>query len=153
MTAKNQTPDLEVIVPSEGTFVVDGITARVKRLKSKEFLGLIRVLTLGLGPSIGQFDLSGKDEEEVQGKVIAMFIMAIPEAIDEFGEFLFSVVEPVDKSQDGQLHLAMKNPDMDVLLEVITVIAEQEADDFASLVGKAKAALTRIQSVYRPTGK
>jgi hypothetical protein len=82
-----------------------------------------------------------------------MFIMAIPEAIDEFGDFLFKIVEPVDKSEAGQLTKAMQNPDVDVLLDVLTLVATQEVNDFRSLVGKGKAALTKIQSVYRPTGK
>jgi hypothetical protein len=82
-----------------------------------------------------------------------MFMMAIPEAVEEFGQFMFKIVEPVDPKQAVQLARAMDNPEIDTLLDLITTVAEQEAPDFASLVGKAKAALTRIQSVYRPTGK
>jgi hypothetical protein len=152
MTA-SKIEDLDTITPAPaGEILVDGIRARVKRLKSREFLGLVRVLTLGLGPNIGSFKLDG-DEDEVKGQVVAMFIMAIPEAIDEFGQFLFTVVEPVDKTDGNALQKSMQNPEIDVLLDIITVIAEQEVDDFRSLVGKAKAALMRIQSVYRPTGK
>jgi hypothetical protein len=144
--------DLEAIVTTPGVIEVDGIPARVRRLKSKEFLGLIRVLTLGLGPNIQHVKLEG-DKDEVTGQVIAMFMMAIPEAVEEFGQFMFKIVEPVDPKQAVQLARAMDNPEIDTLLDLITTVAEQEAPDFASLVGKAKAALTRIQSVYRPTGK
>jgi hypothetical protein len=151
MTAE-KLEDLTAILPeNEGIVVVDGIRARVKRLKSREFLSLIRVLTIGLGPNVGQFKFEG-DEDEVKGQVLAMFLMAIPEAIDEFGEFLFKIVEPVDKSEAGQLSKAMQNPDVDVLLDVLTLVATQEVNDFRSLVGKGKAALMKIQSVYRPTG-
>jgi len=149
MTVKQQTEDLESIVPAPGTIDVDGIPARVRRLKSREFLSLIRVLTLGLGPNIGEFKLDG-DEDEVKGQVIAMFLMAIPEAIDEFGQFMFSIVDPVDPKDGKELAKRMKNPEVEVLIDLITIVAEQEVNDFQSLVGKAKAALTRIQSVYRP---
>lgn len=145
--------DLSAIIPVDGEFTVDGITAVVKRLKAKEFLQLVRVLTIGLGPNVANVDLSSGTEDEVQSRVIALFVMAIPEAIDEFGQFLFSVVDAKDPKQRGELVKAMENPDIEVLMDVISLIAIQEKDDLRSLVGKAKAALTRIQSVYRPSGK
>jgi hypothetical protein len=38
-----------------------------------------------------------------------------------------------------------------VLLDVLFVMAEQEKDDLYALVGKARAALAKIQSLYSKT--
>lgn len=154
MTAQTEnTADLDGILPEEGGLVVEGIPATVKRLKSREFLQLIRVLTRGLGENAGMLDLNG-DESEVQGKLIAMFVMAIPEAHEEFQQFVFGVVEPVSSAQKDELRKALDNPELEVLIDVLTLIAVQEAPDFRSLVGKLKAALVLVQkAAFRPTGK
>lgn len=155
MTVSNEekTPDLEAILPEEAPFEVEGIPAVVKRLKAKEFLQLVRVLTVGLGNGVRDVDLSSGTEEEIQTRVVGMFLAAIPEAVPEFGEFLLTIVEAKEPRQKNDLRKAMENPEIDVMLDVLTIVAIQEKDDIRSLVGKAKGALTRIQSVYRPTQK
>jgi hypothetical protein len=153
MTVSTKAVDLEAIVPENGELVVEGIPAVVKRLKAKEFLQLVRVLTIGLGPAVQHVDLSGGTEDEMQSRIVGLFIAAIPEAIDEFGEFLFNVVDAKDPKERAALRKAMEEPEIETMLDVITLIAIQEKDDIRSLAGKAKAALSRIQSVYRPTGK
>lgn len=154
MTAKIEKPvDIEAILPNGGKVDVEGIPCTVRRLKSREFLQLVRVLTAGLGPAVTQFDLSG-DEGELQGKMLAMILMAIPEAADEFGDFVFSIVDPVDKADKNDLREKLKNPEIDVLLDVLTLVTIQEAADFKGLVGKVKAAMKLVQTAYRrPTGK
>lgn len=154
MTAKkNETVDLEAILPNEGKLDVEGIDCIVRRLKSREFLQLVRVLTTGLGPSISQINLAG-DQEELQGQLIGMILMAIPEAADEFGDFVFSIVEPVNRADKNELREKLQNPELDVLIDVLTIVVVQEAPDFQSLVGKVKAALKLVQGTYRrPTGK
>lgn len=150
MTVKENT-DLEAILPDEGKLVVEGIPAVVKRLKAKEFLQLVRVLTIGLGSGVQNIDLTGGTEDEMQSRLMGLFIVAIPEAIEEFGQFLFSIVDAQDPKQRNELRKAMEEPEIDTMLDVLTLVAIQERDDLRSLAGKAKAALTRIQSVYRPT--
>ena len=149
MTVTEETPvkDIEAILPDAQDYEIDGIPARVKRLKSREFLALLRVLTNGAGAHFGSMDLSG-DAEEVGAKIAGLAIMAIPNAAEEFTDLLTLVVEAKDRARSGDLAKALQNPDIDVLIDVITIIAEQEKDDIASLVGKARAALTKIQSLY-----
>lgn len=152
MTVENKTEDLEAILPVTGKLEVEGIPCKIRRLKSREFLQLVRVLTTGLGSSMQDFDLTG-DESEVQGKMLALMLMAIPEAHEEFGDFVFSVVDPENKSDSAELRKALDNPEIEVLVDVLTIVAAQEAPDFRSLVGKLKAALKIVQTAYRPTGK
>ena len=151
MTAEAK-PDLEVILPVGGIVEVAGIEARVRRLKSREFLALIRVVTTGMGPAIGKISLTPDDPEALQGELIGLFLVAVPNAIDEFAEFLMSIVEAVKPSEQALLLKEMVNPDADVLLDILTVLAEQEKDDLSMLAGKARAAIARIQTVYRSDG-
>lgn len=151
VTEETKTPDVEAILPVEEKLEIEGIPAVVKRLKAKEFLQLVRVLTAGLGAGVGSVDLSSGTDEEIQTRVMGLFLAAIPEAIPEFGEFLFSIVDAEKPSDRAALKKAMENPEIDVMLDVLALVAIQEKDDIRSLAGKAKAALTRIQSVYRPS--
>lgn len=155
MTAKQtpeKTPDMEVILPTPTDFEVEGIPVVVNRLRSREFLTLMRVLTKGLGPGIANIRFNGDDPDEMKGQFIGLFVLAIPAAIDEFGQFLLTIVQPKDGAQRGALTKAMQNPEFDVLIDVITIVLEQEKDDLFSLVGKARAALSKIQSLYSVGG-
>jgi hypothetical protein len=153
MTAEpDKVPDLEVILPQGGVVEVAGIRARVRRLKTREFLTLLRVITSGMGPAISRITLTPDDPEKLQGELIGLFLVAVPNAIDEFAEFLLSIVEAETAKDQPALAKEMVNPDPEVLLDVLTVLAEQEKDDLAVLAGKGKAALARIQSVYRADG-
>ena len=149
MTAK---PDLEVILPVDGIVEVDGIRARVKRLKTREFLGLLRVITTGMGPAMAQVKLTADDPDQLQAEMMGLFLVAVPNAIDEFSAFMVTIVEAETPKNQPQLLKAMDNPDPGVLLDVLTIMAEQEKDDLAVLAGKARAAVTRIQTVYQAAG-
>jgi len=144
--------DIDVILPVEGIVEVEGIKARVRRLKTREFLTLLRVITTGMGPAISQVKFTPDDPEALQGELLGLFLVAAPNAIDEFGEFLFSIVEPVSKKDQVALSKALVNPEAGVLIDVLTVVAEQEKDDLSVLVGKGRAAIAKIQMAYRPNG-
>ncbi len=153
MTARTvRKPDIDVIVPDVETISVAGIECRVRRLRSREFLTLLKVITKGLGPAIQSVKLSPDDPEELQGQLIGLFLLAVPNAIDEFAEFMFSIVEPVKSSDQPALTREMVNPDLEVLLDVLARIAEQEAGDLTVLSGKARAAISRVQMAYRNAG-
>lgn len=146
-------PDAEEILPEAGPFtmkLLDGteIPCVVKRLRAREFLALLRVLTRGFGDGIAQITLAGDDAEEMQGQIMGMMLVAIPEAVDEFVDFVAKVVEPADGSDAKRLAKSLQNPDVTVLIDVAEFIATQEKDDLAALMGKARAALARIQSLY-----
>jgi hypothetical protein len=128
---EQQVPDLDAIVPADGVVEVEGHKYRVRRLRLIELAALFRVITSGLGPAIAQsgvrFDLD--DSEEMLGLVL----LAIPNAIDEFRQFLSLVCEPVD----GDMGL-VANPDPDAVLTILSVMLEQEKDDWRALLGKAQ---------------
>lgn len=134
------------------TLTVGGIEARVNRLRSREFLSLMRVLTRGIGTGAKDLKFEG-DADAMRAQFIGLFIVAVPNAVPEFAQFLLTVVEPIDPSQRGLLAREMDNPEIEVMLDVFEIIATQEKDDLSSLVGKARAALSRIQSLYTTAGR
>ena len=151
--AKAETPDLEEILPSEEELTIEGMPVVVKRLKSREFFALLKIITNGLGQNISQFSLSMDDEEEMKSTVVAMAVLAIPNALEEFVDFMREIVAAKHVIDQHKVYAALENPEIEDSINVITVIIAQEAGDFVSLVGKAKAAFARIPSVSRPTGK
>lgn len=144
-------PDLEVIVPEPGRVVIDGIDCQIRRLKTREFLLLMRVITKGLGSGLSAVSIDFTDEESVGRDLAALMVLALPNAFEEFVEFLQAIVEPVDPRKNAALAKAIgDNPDVDVLLDVFEVMAVQEKDDLAALAGKAQAMWSRVVQVYRP---
>lgn len=152
-TVSEKTIDLEAIMPESTELLIEGIPASVRRLKAKEFFALLRVLTNGMGSGIANVNFSG-EEDEVRGQFLGLFLAAVPNASEEFVDFLKIVIEPKDSKQAGDLNKAMANPELETVIDVLTIVAEQEAPDLKALLGKAQAALKKIQSVYqKPTGK
>jgi hypothetical protein len=152
-TVNDKTIDLEAIMPVSTELLVEGIPCTVRRLKAKEFFALLRVLTNGMGSGIERVNF-GAGEDEMRGQFLGLFLAAVPNASEEFVDFLKLVVEPKDSKRQGDLNKAMANPELETVMDVLTVVAEQEAPDLQALLGKAQAALKKIQSVYqKQTGK
>lgn len=150
-SVQEQVADLEAILPVEKEIVIDGIDCRVRRLKTREFLSLVNVLTSGLGPALSEVKLDFSDGDTVAQDMSALMLLAVPNALDEFTMFLRVVVEAKDGRQAGRVATyLMDNPDLDVLLEIFEVIAMQEKDDLAVLAGKAQAMWSRLATLYRP---
>lgn len=154
-------PDLSVILPVEGTFTIpikgEDVPVTVRRLKTREFLLLMRVLTTGLGQGITQIRLDMDDPDEMQAQMLSIFMLAVPEALEEFGEFLMAIVDPKKGDDAARVRAYMMNPDdPGVLLDVLGVLIEQEKDDLVVLGGKAQAWLARLAKTFSqqsgPTG-
>ena len=152
--SETKVPDLEVILPVAGEVTVDGIPCRVRRLKTREFLALLRVLTAGLGPAIGQVNVDVTNGDTVGRDLSALMVLALPNAVDEFALFLTLIVAPKDTSRAGEVTAYLAdNPELDVLLDVFETVAVQEQDDLAALGGKAQAMWSRLGNLYRPRRK
>lgn len=157
MTAKESKPDMQEIIPVAGEMQLGGFTCTVKRLKTREFFSLLRVITGGLGPAIQNFNFSADQSESDMGaQAIAMATMAIPNALDEFVFFLRDIVEPVGEYDAKAFAEALDNPEIDETMEVIAMIVAQEAGDFRTLVGKAQAVFSKMPEALNkktPAGK
>jgi hypothetical protein len=151
--------DLDAIIPETASIVVGDITCFVRRLKTREMLGLLRILTHGLGlmmqPMLEAVDWD--DQENVVGSLGGMFIAAMPEAPNETIAFLKMIVVPVPTG-DSKEDLAARNivtasledAELDVFFEVIELIVQQEAADLASLAGKVRAMGQKLGPLAKP---
>lgn len=147
-TAEKQA-DLEEIVPVEKTITVIGRTCRVRRLKTLEFIALIRVLTSGLGSTLSTVSIDFSNDETVAQDLSALMLLALPNATEEFALLLRQMVEPVEQADKAVVaEYLLDNPDLDVLIDVFEAIATQEKDDLSMLAGKLQAAWSRVVPLY-----
>lgn len=148
--------DLEVILPQPGEPLVLGQdSARgeyrvvVNRLRTREFLALMRFLTAGVGPAIAEIDF-GQDQAELTGELIALLVVGVAEADQEFVAFVQAVVQPVGTSDEEQARVIseMRNPSLDDMLLIAERLAIQEAPDLQRLLGKVQSMWANLSKVY-----
>lgn len=141
-------PDLEIIVPVVGEMDINGVRCRVNRLKTREFLALMRMMVRGAGPAMKPLldSIEWDDQKQAVTDLLAVLMVVVPEAPEDFMAFLRSVVTPivddgkkVDKDTLLLWGTEMQNPELDTMLEIAKRIVTQEIDDLQALVGKAKA--------------
>lgn len=151
MTDKKQksTDDLNVIVPEKGGVVlVDGAEYRVKRIRLIELASFMRVISTGAGPVLMQAGALFDNEEDMTGQITGLVIVALPNAVEEFIDFLNTVLEPVGEVEDGKI----VNPDPTAVLDVVALMVEQEKDDWQALMGKARQMWEITVKPLLPTG-
>jgi hypothetical protein len=141
--------DLETIVPAPGTVVIDEVLCNVNRLKTREFLSLLRVMTSAFGESLKSIKLSVDDDEALQQELLGLLVVALPNAVDEFVEFLKIIVQPTNAKHTGKVRQALDNPEIEVMLGIAEVVITQEISDLRVLAGKAQAMWTKVQGVYQ----
>ena len=146
--------DLSVIVPDLTTITIGGISARVKRIRTRELMLLVRVLTSGAGQSFHHIKVG---EEDFDQQLIGLLIMAVPEAHEEFVELLQAIVEPVEPIQDSDTqkrwNQELANPEIDTTMDVMAALLTQEKDTIPVLLGKAKLLVGQVQALYRTRKK
>lgn len=154
----------------ESTFVElsSGVSVKVLPLRMRQLFKLLRIVTRGGSaylPALRDAFLLATDEgaADVFGtQLIAIAVMALPEAEDEAVAFIQSVVEPVNlrpgsdkqsKEHNNQLYSILyselENPDIGDVLTIIEAVINQEKDDLVAL-GKRLAAMFRVASKADP---
>jgi hypothetical protein len=126
---------------TEPVELTDGTKVRVHRLKTREFFGLLRILTNGGAPMLAQVDTSGMSEEQMVQLLLSLTLFSLPNAQDEAIAFVQQMVElaeePANK-QDGiaaraRLVAYLDNPELDDLITIVEKVVEQEAEDVRAL--------------------
>lgn len=147
--------DLELIAPVPGEPFEIGelseegpVLVQVNRLRTVEFLALMRAVARGVGPGLSELDLSD-DEDEMRAELLGIMLIALPEASDDFVQFLRVVTVPVGSADKARVVREMANPSLDDSMRIIEQIVTQEADDIRRLVGKAQAMWGRLSKMYQ----
>lgn len=151
-----------VALASEPDQVVlsDGTTVLVGRLRTREFLKLLRILTRGAYYLLRDPEAltirDGQDAKEWGQRLLTALVMALPEAEDETVEFLRAMVSPTglapgvskeertsNEKARQELSDRLANPDLDDTFSILEKIVDAESDDLVAL-GKRVAAVFRM---------
>lgn len=140
MSAETEQPetDLDVVFPSEQKIDVMGIECRVQRIRTRHLLLIMRMLVNAFGGNINKLRMD-TESETFLSEMLGLMMVVIPEAMDEFSQFLAAIVTPVDGEQTARVRAVMMDPPPVVLVDVLTAVMEQEQDDLAVIMGKVLA--------------
>lgn len=146
--------------------LVSGFPVEVVRLRTRQLFRLMRILTKGAGPALGQLNF-GADQEQFAGQMLGIIIMAIPDAESETIGFLQSMAKPaglVDKpvaqmskaEAKGNEELftrfqeEMFNPELEDTIALLEVIVLNEAPDLQALGKKLQHLWTVARKAVGP---
>lgn len=162
MTAKKAvaaSSDVDALSPDPDTITLEsGLTVNVERLRTRGMFKLLKIVTRGAGPILMQMKLDFDDSEKFVGQLLAVVMMAIPEAEDEAIEFIQYMVTPSDYNEGAKskadveknkqaferLSRDLDDPAPSDTVAIISRIIENEAHDIQAL-GKQLAALLKTQ--------
>lgn len=152
-------PDESVVVEEVSRIMPDssevqlsnGCAVTIERLRTRQFLKLLKILTRGAGAMLMEYRLDGDlSSDEFQGRLIALIGLSIPEAEDEAIDFLRAMTVPVgivpgsvrslskDEQESNEMIWAryeeiMINPELDDLIDIIERVVKAEAGDMQRL--------------------
>lgn len=163
MTAKKASidvpEDLDALSPSSDTITLEsGFEVKIERLRTRGMFKLLKIVTRGAGPILMQMKLNFEDSEAFVGQLLAVVMMAIPEAEDEALEFIQFMTVPSEYNPDSKakgaaeknkelferLALELDDPNPLDTMNIIARIIENESHDIQAL-GKQLAALLKTQ--------
>lgn len=146
MTTKETAND---VLASEPTILTlsTGTKIRIERLRTRQLLRALKVLTNGAADVLAGFSFDGDDEEGFAANILASLIFAVPEAEDETIEFIQSMVSPADiieepktkadKALNASLYKSLEkelfNPELEDLISIVEVVVKNEAPHVAEL--------------------
>lgn len=162
MTTVNTDIDTLASEPSDLLTLESGFQVRVVRLKTRQLMSLLKILTAGMGGAIGSIISVGADgdAQDFAGQLLGGMLVSIPEAEEETIEFVKRMVEPGNLIEDAKtpqeresnddqytkLDILLDNPELDDLFTIVARIVEVEAPHIQAL-GKSLAVLIKAKSL------
>lgn len=141
--------------------LISGVKVHVLPLRMRQMFKLLRIVTRGGAQYLpllrdALMTAASDDAGDAFGtQLLAVAMLALPEAEDQAVEFIQSVVEPADlrrgtdkatKEYNAGIRRVLlddlENPDLDDLITIIETVINQEKNDLAAL-GKRLAAMFR----------
>lgn len=163
MTTAKKNSDVEALTSeTETEFVTltNNQEVSINRLKTRETLKLLKILTRGVSGSIGSLLMATDDQEEFVGNLLGAVIIAFPEAEDETLDFIMSMVTPKGIIEDPRTkpereaneekwtrlsNLFEGNPELDDTVTVLEAVIRNEAPHIKAL-GNRLALLLKVQT-------
>lgn len=151
-------PDIDTIDAEPTTISLEsGFEVNIERIKTRQLLRLMRILTRGAGAALGQLQFGGEQEDFVSS-LLAAVVLAIPEAEDETIAFIRSMVTPAElvekpRTKDDHAHneeliqeldAEFFNPELEDIVAVLERVITLEAPHIMAL-GNRLAVLLKLQ--------
>ena len=156
--------DRLIPVPGEPIKLSDGTYVLIRPMKVKELFAAFKIITRGAAMSMGALSMNVLNQQDQFAEtLIALLINAIPEADEEFAEFLRIVVDPVppkDGWTDRDAHLAaelhldqllLEDPEIDDAMDIVTAVVYAESRDIERLGKKLRNAIQLFTKVTPKT--
>jgi len=135
----------------------NGTEVQIKRLRTREMLKLLRIFTHGAGAMLGNIDFGS---EEFAEQLVAVLLIAIPDAEDEVTEFIQAMVVPLGYEEKpktkaakeanealvSDLNETLDNLELDDLFDIISAIITNEGPELQSLGKKLQSILGTFQN-------
>lgn len=152
-----------IIDPGAPVTLLDGTVINIRPIKMREMFALLKIVTRGAAISMGALPLSmiqDSDDQFLQ-TITALLINAIPEADQEVCEFLRIVTEPVAPdgkwnsdeelraAEDHLSDLFLINPEIEDVMDILTIVAYRESRDMQRLVKKVESAIKLFQATSK----
>lgn len=137
------------IISGETTDTVtlsNGLEVDINRLKTRETMKLLRILTRGAGYALSTFNLTDGEQEFAEQLMVAV-VFAIPEAENETIEFIQAMASPsklimgakskAEKEINEELVTkydeALTNPELEDLIVILEKVVQNEAPHIEAL--------------------
>jgi hypothetical protein len=161
MTTVNADVDTLASEPSDILTLTTGERVQVERLKTRQTMSLLKILTRGFGGALSSlFVAEDTDSDEFAAELLGSMLVSIPEAEEETIDFIKKMVSPADLIEDprtkaekgsnaeaiDRLTKALDNPELDDLFAIVEVIIRTEAPHIQQL-GKRLAVLFKVQTL------
>jgi hypothetical protein len=139
-TANVDVETLTSATESDELTLTSGSVVRVHRIRTRETFALLKILTRGVGPILGELSFDRDDPEAFAGQMISLVVLAIPDAEDETIEFLQRMVSPVNPADNDRVTEELSNPELEDTIAIIEKVIRNESSHMLAL-GKRLAAL------------
>lgn len=144
--------------------LVSGSRVEIQRLKLRQLFRLLRIITRGGAsyiPMLREAMTLSNEEERAEAfgtQLIAVALLALPEAEDEAVEFIMSVVEPegitpgndkrqreLNESLRRSLSEELFNPEPEDAISILEAVVNREKTDLVALGKRLSAAFSMAQ--------
>lgn len=159
-------PEAERLDPAPSTITLStGQEVDILRLKTRQLLRLLKIVTHGAGPAIVRListlqELNEDNSDDLATQLVTVVLLAIPDAEQETLEFFASILQPVglvdkpvkdltktevehNQALWNRMNTTLSNPDVLDTIEIIYAIFQKEGPEIASL-GKRIAQMLKL---------
>lgn len=152
--------DIDTLASEAGPITLEsGDEVNVERLRTRQLFKLLKILTRGAAPILGEISWSAETSPELfSQQLLGALVVSIPEAEEEAMEFIRAMVTPIglierprteaeraeNYAKQDALSWVLNNPSLDDTVSILERVIQVEAPEILAL-GKRLGLLLRTQ--------